>query len=258
MRAVLIATILSLSACGSVDTGHRGIWVKFGEVIGEPVTEGLYFYNPFIWHLVEYPVREEKWSDTTEIFTRDTQRVTVDFTIIYHVDPSKAGVLFKEIGNPEALGTNILRPVVLGSLKDAIGQVIADNLVGEREKVTKRTLAVVIENLKTRHIEVTDLQFTNINFDKAYEQAVEQKVIATQDAQKAKNITVTIEEQAKQTVMTAKAEAQAMEIKSRALAQNKGLVQFEAVQKWDGKLPTYMFGSGTTPFIDIRSLKSDP
>ena len=155
--------------------------------------------------------------------------------------------------SPDALATNIIRPIVLGSIKDAIGQVIADNLVGEREKVTKAALKEVTENLVARHVEVTDLQLTNINFDDAYEKAVEMKVVAIQEALKAKNETVRIKEEADQRVTTAKAEAEAMRIKSQALAQNKGLVEFEAVQKWDGKLPQYMFGN-STPFIDMRGL----
>ena len=45
--------------------------------------------------------------------------------------------------------------------------------------------------------------------------------------------------------------AEAMEIKSEALPKNKGLTEYEAVQKWDGKLPQYMLG-GATPFINLN------
>ena len=60
------------------------------------------------------------------------------------------------------------------------------------------------------------------DFDDAYEHAVEQKVVAIQSAQQAKNETVRIEEQAKQTIVTAKAQAEAMTIQSEALSKNKG------------------------------------
>jgi regulator of protease activity HflC (stomatin/prohibitin superfamily) len=254
MRIVLIAMILSLSACGTVDTGYRGIWVKFGEVVGEPVSEGLYWYNPFIWDLVEYQVQEEKWSEDTDIFTRDTQQVSVSFSVVYYADPKSVGKLYKEIGRERQLEEKIIKPVVLGSIKDAIGEVIADELVGKREVVTKKALAEVKENLAARHVFVTDLQFTNLNFDDAYERAVEEKVVAIQNAQKAKNVTVQIKEEAEQKITTAKAEAESMRIKSQALATNKGLVEFEAVQKWDGKLPQNVFGNQPMPFIDVQKL----
>ena len=39
-------------------------------------------------------------------------------------------------------------------------------------------------------------------------------------------------------------------IRAQALSENKSLVEWEAVQKWNGILPTYMLG-GTTPFINV-------
>ena len=42
-----------------------------------------------------------------------------------------------------------------------------------------------------------------------------------------------------------------MSIRAHALTQNKALVQYEAVQKWDGKMPTYMMGD-SVPFINIK------
>ena len=42
-----IAALFALSGCGEViDTGNRGIKKSFGELVGEPLPEGLYFYNP--------------------------------------------------------------------------------------------------------------------------------------------------------------------------------------------------------------------
>ena len=111
----------------------------------------------------------------------------------------------------------------------------------------------MVKNLSEKDVTIYDVQLTDVDFDDSYEKAAEQKVVAIQEAQKAKNETVKIEEEAKQKILTARADAESMRIKSQALAQNKGLVQFELAQKWDGKLPQYMFGS-TIPMIDIKSL----
>jgi regulator of protease activity HflC (stomatin/prohibitin superfamily) len=162
--------------------------------------------------------------------------------------------IYKDVGGEYELTEKIIKPVALGSLKDAIGQVIADELVGKRESVTKSALAEVKENLAARNVIVTDLQFTNLDFDEAYEKAVEAKVVAVQRASEEKNKTVQVEEQARQTVATAKADAEAMKIKTQALQQSKALVELEAVKKWDGVLPQFIFGGGTTPFIDISKL----
>ena len=43
-----------------------------------------------------------------------------------------------------------------------------------------------------------------------------------------------------------------MAIRAQALNQNKSLVQYEAVQKWDGKMPQYMMGNAV-PFINMNT-----
>lgn len=68
-------------------------------------------------------------------------------------------------------------------------------------------------------------------------------------AEKAKNDTIRIQEEANQKLIQAKAEAEAMGIKSEALSKNKSLVEYEAVQKWNGELPQYV-GTGM-PFLNL-------
>ena len=46
-----------------------------------------------------------------------------------------------------------------------------------------------------------------------------------------------------------------MSIRANALTKNKALVEYEAVQKWDGKLPEYMMGN-SIPFINLTSVAS--
>ena len=254
-KIILILVLLNFTGCGFavVDTGYRGIETRFGAVQGLPFSEGLYFYNPFTSSIIKFSVKQETWNEKTPIFTKDTQRVDVEFVVVYYADPNNVHSLYRDIGNLKMVEEKIVKPVVLGSIKDSIGSVIADELVMKREQVTKASLKEVQNNLKNRHIIVTDLQFTNLDFDDTYEKAVEEKVVAIQEAQKAKNETVRIEEEAKQTVKTAKAEAEAMRIKSEALSKNKALINFELAKKWDGKLPNYMLGN-TMPLIDFKSL----
>ena len=45
-----------------------------------------------------------------------------------------------------------------------------------------------------------------------------------------------------------------MKIRATALSQNKALVEYEAVKKWDGKLPEYMLGN-SVPFINVSAKK---
>ncbi len=251
--SLVILAAMFLTGCGFevVDTGRRGIEVRYGATQGAPLPEGLHFYNPITSDIKEYSVREETWSSKTDIFTRDTQNVVVQFSVTYYPDPMFVTTLYTKFGSEADLVRKAIEPTVLGSIKDSIGQVIADELVSKRDVIRKKALLEVQQNLAAKNVLVTDLQFTNLDFDDAYEAAVEAKVVATQEAQKAVNQTVTIKEQAKQTVETAKAQAEAMKIQSAALSQNKGLVEYEIAKKWNGVLPVTMMG-GTIPMMTFN------
>ena len=95
---------------------------------------------------------------------------------------------------------------------------------------------------------------TSIAYSETFEKAIENKVTAEQEALRAKNKTVQIQEEAKQKLISAEAEAKSMSIRAHALTQNKALVEYEAVQKWDGKLPEYMMGN-TVPFLNMTKTK---
>lgn len=244
-----------LTSCGfeQVDEGYRGIYTSWGKVEGEPLPPGLHFYNPVSGNVFEMEVREQKLETKTDCFTRDTQKVSVQLAVTLYPQQNKIGALYSQFGREWA--DKIVLPEVLGALKDVIGQYIADDLVSKRETAKQAAEKELKDKLATRGVIVTTLNLTNLDFDDAYEQAVEAKVVAIQKAAEAKNKTVQVEEEAKQKVTSAKADAEAMRIKSQALSQNKGLVEYEAIQKWDGHLPQYMFGSSTIPMINLEGLK---
>jgi regulator of protease activity HflC (stomatin/prohibitin superfamily) len=111
------------------------------------------------------------------------------------------------------------------------------------------------DNLAERNVEVSRFEITDISYTHEFENSVEQKVIAQQKAIEEQNRTKQIEEQARQKVLSAEAEAKSMQIRAQALEQNAKLVEWEAVQKWNGVLPQYMLGGGAVPFINIKTGK---
>lgn len=259
MKNVILAilTITTLSACGfeQVDEGYRGIKTTWGRVEGEPLTPGLHFYNPVSSGIFEMSVKEEKLEGATQAFTSDTQNTGINYAITFYPDPKKIGHLYSQFGSDwEA---KVIPQVVLGAMKDVVGQYTADTLVSKRESATKTAEAAIKEALSRRDVTVTRLDITNLDFADEYEKAVESKVTAVQLANAEKNKTVQVQEQAKQTLETAKASAEAMRIKSQALSQNKGLTGYEIATRWDGKLPQIMLGSGSMPMIDLKALNKE-
>lgn len=246
----MICVICSLSACGveQVDTGNRGVKTVWGEVKGESLPEGLYFYNPFSTSIHEINCKTVKSTYNFETYTKDVQQAKIDVSINYSVDSTKAHLLFKEVGT--YYSNQVIEPKVIQAVKDIIGKWEADNLVANREKATSEILNILKETLTANYINIENVVLENIEYTPEFERAIEEKQIATQDAIKAKNRTKQVEEEANQKVLAAKAEAESMRIRSQALSQNQNLVSYEAVQKWDGKLPVNIYGSAPIPFIN--------
>ncbi|HHL6608992.1 TPA: SPFH/Band 7/PHB domain protein, partial [Escherichia coli] len=50
----------------------------------------------------------------------------------------------------------------------------------------------------------------------------------------------------------AQAEADAIRLRGEALRQNPGVMELEAINKWNGTLPQYMTNGANTPFIQVK------
>lgn len=248
-----VITMLSLQGCFGVtiiDTGKRGIETRFGQVVGEPLAEGIHFYNPFTSDIVEIDTRLQKWEFEAETYTRDIQQAKLKVVINYGVDRAKVGQVYRDVGVDWA--NKLIPQTAEGTLKSVIGKWDAVDLIDNRAKAQQDIQDTIASILLTKGIVVSRVEIQNIDYTSEFEKVVEEKVAAIQEAEKQKNITTSIRERANQTIISAQADAQAMKIKSDALSQNANLVQYEAVQKWDGKLPEYMLGN-SVPFINIKN-----
>ena len=245
---LLVCLIVMVNPFVMVGPGERGIKIRLGQVQTASYEEGLHLIVPFIDKFRTMDVKTQKNTLNTQVYTKDIQQANIKYVINYNVQPNSVNRLFQQVGmDYEA---KILTPVVEGTIKDIIGKWNAQDLIANREKATGDILFKLQAQLKDNYINVTDFQMVDINYSKVFEQAIESKGTAEQEALKAKNKTVQVQEEAKQKVIAAEAEARSMSIRAQALAQNKSLVQYEAVQKWDGKMPQYMLGN-TVPFINV-------
>lgn len=252
MRVFLQVVLMIVTvSCGFevVDTGHRGIETRFGEVVGKSLPEGLHFYNPFTSDITELDVRLNRSEVVLQTYTKDVQQAALKAVTTYSLNKDAAHIVFQEYGVDYA--EKILPQAIEGSAKAVIGNWDAVDLISNREKARSLIEVNLTESVKNKHILISKFEITNIDYNDTFEVAVENKVTAIQRAIEAKNKTVQIQEEANQKVIEAKAQAESMTIRAQALTSNKNLIEYEAVQKWDGKLPTMMLGGEATPFINL-------
>lgn len=254
MSLLLLLSTVLLTSCGFevVDQGYVGVKKSLGKIEMEEYQPGVHFYNPFTTGIFEMEVREQKWSEKATGYTKDVQNVDVYFTLNYRPIQTHMAEFYSEYG--EEYGNKIIPQIVFARTKEVVGQFDASDLVSKRNVANDLIKKAIIESLKEKNLIVESFELTNLDFDDAYEQAIKDKVIAKERAVEELNRTVQVQEQAKQKVMSEKAEAEAIMVKAQALSKNKDLIQLEAVKKWNGTLPNMMMG-GSVPFLNLSNFK---
>lgn len=248
---VALLCTLTLTGCGvqTVDQGNTGVKKTLGKVQADPLPADIYFYNPFTTSIIEMDNHVQKIEDKTNVYTKDVQQADISFAINYSLKPDYSVKMYSTIG--QDWEKVIIPQVISGVMKNVIGKWNAIELVSNRDKAATDITAAISAEMAPYGVTITGFQLVNVQFQPEFEKAVEAKVIAVQTAEQSKNETVTVQEQANQRVIAAKADAQAMQIKSEALSKNQGLVAYEAVQKWDGVLPVYVTGSAMSNLIQL-------
>lgn len=249
---IIILFVIAVLLCNPivvVGVGERGVKVTLGKVSPESLGEGMHFIMPYVQKIAKMDVKTQKYTTQTHVYTKDIQQARISYVVNYNLVADSAFRMYQEVGMDYV--SKVINPVLEGTIKDVIGKWNASDLVANREEATSDILVKLHDQLTSRYVNVTSFQIVDINYSEVFERAIESKVTAEQDALKAKNKTVQIQEEARQKVISAEAEAKSMSIRANALTQNKALVEYEAVQKWNGILPQYMMGN-SVPFVNLK------
>jgi len=244
----ILFAAMPLAACGSVDAGHVGIWNNFGQIGQQVAQPGMHGLNPITTSLENMSVQDVPMTGETAIYTRDLQQATVKYNVVTSLNPAFAVQMRTSVGLEWR--DKLLPSLIEAAIKDVFGQFNATDAVAQRGTMQQRMIAVVRQRLQQRGVNVSAFQLTNIDYSDAFESAVEQAQVATQQAIAARNQTVRIEELARQRVITARSEAEALTLQANAITSNPAIVQLRAIEKWNGQLPGQMMG-GAVPFINV-------
>jgi len=91
-------------------------------------------------------------------------------------------------------------------------------------------------------------------FSPEFNKAIEAKQVAEQQAKQATFLVLKAAKEAEAEINKAKGQAEAQRLQQQTLTPI--LLQRQAIEKWDGKFPTVMGGSGALPFINIEPSNS--
>lgn len=247
---VLVIAVIIFESFTIVRPGHVGVQVTLGETNLVPLTEGVHFVNP-ISQVRDVDVRLQKAElKNASAGTKDIQQVHTDIVVNFRLDQAKAAVIYKEYGLN--VDEKVLGPAINEAFKSVTGHYTSEELITKRDQVNADILTRLAEKVRPFSITVSNISLVNFGFSKAYQEAIEAKVIATQAKLKADQDLERIKVEAASRIAQAEGEAKAIAIQASAI-QNQGgaaYVQLQAIEKWDGKLPTTMLGN-STPFVNV-------
>lgn len=261
---VLIATFFNSFTI--VNEGYIGVKYRFGKIVEDTLGAGLNFRIPYMEEIEQVDIREQVYSVTADAYTSDTQTVNnLILKVNYYYDSVKLSHIIKNIG-VSAVESKLLVPNVAPIARNEIGKVRAESLVQSRASIQTNIQNALTEKLAGSGIVITSFALENLEFDSNFEASIQAKVIAEQDALKMQNKTVEKEEEAKQIVIAAQAEADSAKIRADAeaysikavqeqLAKSPNYIEYLKITNWNGALPQAM-GNEINPFMALDGSES--
>ena len=270
--AVLGITVL-LGSWYTVDQGERGVILRNGAITGT-ADPGLGFKMPIIDKVVDIDVRTRaNLYENVMAYSRDQQTAGLNVSVNYRVPVDQVLNVYENYGSVENLRSRILDRKVFDEVKNVFGQFNAVTAIQERSRLVA-DVQMAIQNAVRGPIIIESVQIENIDFSDAYENSIEQRMLAEVEVQKiqqnaerekvqaeikviqaqadadARVAQATAEAQA--ITLTGNAEAEAINARGAALRDNPTLIELVSAERWNGVLPTTMVPGSAVPFVNVK------
>ncbi len=251
---ILFAIITFFNSITTVPTGHAGIKTRFGKVQNEVITEGLNVKVPFIEKIIRIDCRTQKIEVANATATKDLQEVTFTIAVNYNITKETANEMYKTTGTD--FQNVILNPSILESIKAVTAQYKAEELITKRGEVSNKMQETLKEKIEAKGFNVIDFNIIDLDFSAEYNQAIEKKQVAEQQAQQAQYELEKARVENEKKIENAKADAEVMrqqnsQITNETLRLKELENQAALIQKWNGQLPTTALGDNI-PMLNIN------
>lgn len=276
----LLAATTTLSACGfeKVPAGNVGIKVYLlgGDkgVDHEEVGTGrywlgwneeLYIFPTFTQNYVWTRDASEGSPDDESISFQTTEGLTVnaDVGISYSIRPDMVATVFERYRRGvEEITDTYLRNMVRDALVTASSTRRIDSVYGAgKAEIILEVEARVREQVEPLGIDVERVYWVGeLRLPDTVVASLNSKIEATQRAEQRRNEIEEAEAEAMKLIAQAHGEAEQVRLRSEAEAEanrivseslTPELIQYRALERWDGSLPRIMGGEAPVPFVDV-------
>lgn len=278
--------VLTLTACSKVPAGNVGVKAYLlgsskgvdTEELGPGrywigMNEELYLFPTFTQNYTwanDCQVQEDGKNDCANeelgFQTVEGLAVKADVGISYHIERDKAALIFQKYRKGVDEITDIyLRNMVRDSLVKNASSMPVESVYGAgKGKLMELVSKEVADAVGPIGIKVEKIYWVGeLRLPGSVTNAINAKIQMTQQAQQARNAVekakadadVKIEAArgaAESLRVIAEAQANAINIKGKALSDNPKVVELNAIDKWNGVLPTTMIPGQSAPFVPVK------
>lgn len=289
---IVFAVLATIVGAGLVfieptETGVVVTILAEGGMRPDALRPGLHWIVPFVERVVLYPTSiqtftmartasegETQGLITVEARTSDGQRIFVDSSVIYQIEPSEVTNIHREW--QYRYQDDLILPQVRGIIRDSVSQYRVDQVLSTKrfemaDEMTQALQSVMADNGLT----LIDFVLRDITFTEEYAQSIEQKQIAEQQALQAAFVVESKKQEAEQArqiaqgqadaaviaskgaaearLIEANAEAQALELLAAALEDNPQLIEYQYILKLAPGVQTIFVPSGNQFILPLPS-----
>lgn len=273
LTAVAAGIFAMTSGCSKVPAGYVGVIVNlYGTEKGvnlQEVGTGRYWLTPNE-ELYKFPTFTQTVSwDGEQSMTFQTvegMKVTAGVGLTYHVKADQVPALFQKYrAGIDEITNKFMRNMINDAFNEKASTLKVESVYG----AGKSALLIAVEQRVQEQVESLGIVVERIYYSgdlglpPQVTQSLNDKIKATQMAEQRKNeVQQSIAEANKEreraagiadaALIIAEAEAKAITVRAEALRSNKDIIQLNAIEKWDGKLPVYIGGEAPIPFINVQ------
>lgn len=260
LTAVVVCVIgIGISSINVIPTGYTGVKSTFGKISEKDLTTGIHFTAPFIQKIQTINNKQQDRRLEGKIWGETSDKTPVygeNVTVTYSISPEESAWLYANVTDTDNL---VNESMVASAMKAAMAELTPEDVTnrGKIEPLTQKKLEEILDTKYGKDaITLYQVIIENMDFEDEYNAAIQQKSIAQQTAarQEIENKTAIEKAEADKTVEIKKAEAKAEKMRIEAEAQanaNKeladsisdALIDYQKIEKWDGKLPKVTGGN---------------
>ena len=272
IRNIVLAALasVSLAACSQVEPGHVGIRVdQYGSGAGvsnESLPVGTYFTGPGT-SIYEYPVftntytwtlSHDEGNEKNEEFSfadKSGLTLTGDVAVSYHVDSSKAPILFQKYRmDMDAIVAGPLRVAIRDAITNRASTMTVEEIYGSRKaELINAAQGDVQKFFAPFGLNVEKLYWASpVRVPDSVMKQINQRIANEQQALAAQANVATAEANARAKVAEAEGNAKATQIEANAISSNPQILTQRMIEKWDGHYPQYVGGGMPLPALKVN------